>query len=111
MRIPAFKFRKSALVPTRYLADFFVEDPQEYLINHETMFAKIVEKKSEDQKIAMSAKLKDVASDTSEHAVQLMETLLADLDKIAKVGDEIHAVTRFEFTPSLEGPTEHCKIT
>lgn len=85
VRLPAYKFRKSALIPTRNLADFFVEDPQEYLVNHETMYAKVVEKGGEDQKVAMSSKLKDVSSNNSDHAVRLMESLLADMKKIAKV--------------------------
>ena len=72
------------ILHARNLADFFVEDPTEYLVPNETMFAKVVEKKPDDQKVAMSSKLKDVATGNSDHAVQLMETLLQDLDRISK---------------------------
>ena len=72
------------ILRARNLADFFVEDPTEYLVPNETMFAKVVEKKPDDQKVAMSSKLKDVATGNSDHAVLLMETLLQDLDRISK---------------------------
>ena len=85
VRLPAYKFRKSALIPTRNLADFFVEDPQEHFVNHETIYAKVVEKGGEDQKVAMSSKLKDVSSNCYDHSALLMGSLLADLQKIAKV--------------------------
>jgi len=83
LKLPAYKFRKSALIPTRNLADFFVEDPQEYVANHETVFAKIVEK-SGDQKLAMSSKLQDVLNSGANHTVHLMESLLTDMAKIAR---------------------------
>ena len=95
VRLPAYKFRKSALIPTRNLADFFVEDPQEYLVNHETLYARVVEKGggdgAEGQKVAMSSKLKDVVNASSDdHPVRMMESLLADMRKIAKVLDRVY---------------------
>ena len=84
LRLATKKFRKSALIPTRLLADAFVENPEEIVKNKQTIFGKIVEREENEQKITMSGKLKDVYSNEqlSEQGVNLIESLFKDMQRI-----------------------------
>ena len=94
LRLPTPKFKKSALIPTRHLADSFIETPQEFAGMRDTLFAKVIDKDEKEQRLTLSSKLKDV----TRHPVRLMETLLEDLKRIQdhssiayKVGDVVQA--------------------
>ena len=78
LRLPTAKFRKSALVPMRHLTDTFVEDPRELFSVHQTLVGKVLERHEEDQKVTMSAKLKDVQTGGTEMSVELTKSIFRD---------------------------------
>lgn len=120
LRLPTWKFRKSALIPTRFLADFFVQDPQEFVQLHQTLFGMVVEKNEAEQKLTMSAKMKDLYTPgNTEQSVFLLDSLLKDIDRVRqhvhnnqqlvshKVGDvvsgQVKHVTEFGLEADVEG--------
>ena len=84
VRLPTRRFRKSALIPTRLLADAFVENPQEFFKPKQTVLGKIVQREEKDLKITMSAKLKDVFSilQTPDQGVNLLQSMFRDIKRI-----------------------------
>ncbi len=85
LRLPTWHFRKNALVPTRYLADFFVDDPKEFVTVHQTMYAKVVQKDEAEEKLTMSTRLADVLKETDD-GVSLLSSYLEDSEKAKKAG-------------------------
>ena len=84
LRLATRNFRKSALIPTRLLADAFIENPEELVKNKQTLFGKIVERDDNDQKITMSGKLKDVHlnNQSSDPGLNLIESLFNDMQRV-----------------------------
>ena len=84
LRLATRNFRKSALIPTRLLADAYIENPEELVKNKQTVFGKIVEKEDGEQKITMSGKLKDVHINKhlSDQGVDLTESLFKDMLRV-----------------------------
>lgn len=84
LRLPTRRFRKSALIPTRHLADVLVENPHDMVKLKQTLFGKIIEREVNDQKVTMSAKLRDVFHKvhTTDTAVVLLEYLFRDIRRI-----------------------------
>lgn len=87
IRLPTWKFRKSALVPTRHLADFFVEDPGELVTVHQTVVGKVIERNEAEQKVTMSTKLKDLDVKGTSPSVQLLSGFFADLERLKNTGE------------------------
>lgn len=54
----SWKFNKPALVPTRHLADFFVEHPRDVVQMYDTVYGKVIEKDAEKLAITMTTKVK-----------------------------------------------------
>ena len=75
LRLPTWKFRKSALVPTRLLADFFVENPRDFVQPFQTLFGKVVETDEEKQTITMTSKSRMVMTGDSSGSVQIVSWL------------------------------------
>ena len=82
LRLPTSKFRKSALVPMRHLTDSFVEDPRELFSVHQTLVGKVLERHEDEQKVTMSAKLKDVQTGGTEMSVELTRSVFRDFAKV-----------------------------
>jgi transcriptional accessory protein Tex/SPT6 len=72
LRLPTWRFRKSALVPTRHLADFFVENPRDFVQPFQTIFGKVLETDEEKQTVTMTTKRKAVSADGISHSVELV---------------------------------------
>ena len=75
LRLPTWKFRKSALVPTRLLADFFVENPRDYVQPYQTLYGKVVETDEEKQTVTMTTKRKALSAGETSHSVDLVRLL------------------------------------
>ncbi len=85
LRLPTWKFRKSALVPIRLLSNQHVEDINEYVSVHQTVMAKVVERNEEEEKITMSMRPKDFEAGTAEDAVKLLVPYLEDEERAKSV--------------------------
>ena len=66
----------------RHLTDTFVEDPKELFSVHQTLVGKVLERHEEDQKVTMSAKLKDVQTGGTEMSVELTKSIFRDFAKV-----------------------------
>ena len=110
LRLPTSKFRKSALVPMRHLADTFVDDPRELFSVHQTVVGKVVERSEEAQKVTMSAKLKDVRGDGgvggTAASVQLTRSLFRDFAKVREAATGRGALSTF-----APGQPTTCTVT
>ncbi len=73
LRLPTWKFRKSALVPTRLLADFFVENPRDFVQPYQTLYGKVVETDEEKQTVTMTTKRKAISAGETSHSVELVK--------------------------------------
>lgn len=82
VKLPTWKFRKNALIPLRHLSDIFVEDPNDYVQVHQTLYGQILETKEENQQITMTAKVKLLRDNTTQHSVALTSSLFSDLHRI-----------------------------
>jgi len=80
-KMPTWSYRKTVLVPTRNIANFFVEKPEDVLDIGQTLMVKVTEKDDEGQKLAGTTNLKDFVVDGSECAA-MTKSLLRDLDFI-----------------------------
>ncbi|TRY68763.1 hypothetical protein TCAL_11652 [Tigriopus californicus] len=84
LRLPIRKMTKSALVPMRTLSDFFVEDANEVVELHQTVYGKVIERDEAQTRLTMSTKVKDVKpkTDARQLSATLMASLLDDLERI-----------------------------
>jgi rRNA biogenesis protein RRP5 len=82
LRLPTWKFRKSALIPLRYMADTFVEDSSEFVTMHQTLIGKVVERDDDEQKVTMSSKLKDMSLENTSMSVELTKSLFSDFCRL-----------------------------
>ena len=89
----------------RHLTDTFVEDPKELFSVHQTLVGKVLERHEEDQKVTMSAKLKDVQTGGTEMSVELTKSIFRDF---AKVRESATTGALSTFMPGL--PTT-CTVT
>ncbi len=83
LRLPTWKFRKSALVPTRFLSDDFVDDVKDFVSMHQTVYCKVVERDEEEEKVTMSMRMRDL-NDDSDGGVALLSSFLEESEKTAK---------------------------
>jgi translation initiation factor 2 alpha subunit (eIF-2alpha) len=72
LRLPTWRFRKSALVPTRLLADFFVDNPRDFVQPFQTLFGKVVETDEAKQTVTMTSKSKSVMAGDTSHSVEIV---------------------------------------
>ena len=75
LRLPTWRFRKSALVPTRLLADFFVENPRDFAQPFQTVFGKVVETDEAKQTVTMTTKCKMLMAGDTSHSVEVVSIL------------------------------------
>ena len=78
--MPTWRFRKSALVPTRHLADFFVENPRDFVQPFQTLFAKVIETNDEKQTVTVTTRRKEVSDGDTSHAVDLVSYYRGNLN-------------------------------
>ena len=112
VKLPMWKIKKSALIPLRHLADDFVQDPNEHVQVQQTVYAQIIEKSENEQKITMTSKPSLIQQDQS----NLTLSLFQDLEKVKKskedtidyqLGDVVNCVvqevTEFGLDTLIEG--------
>ena len=127
LKLPTIKFRKSALIPTRYLSDIFVDNPGDLVQVHQTLYGKIVEKSGNDDqnnRLTMSAKPRMVleGENPAEKSMETLESFVQDIERIRqhhgnpdllvhKVGDVVNCVVQdvneFGIMTVLEGANQN----
>lgn len=60
IRLACWNFNKTALAPTRHLADFYIDNPSAVIEVGQTLLCKIMEKKDEEQKVTVATKVKEL---------------------------------------------------
>ena len=99
VKLPMWKIKKSALIPLRHMSDDFVQDPNEHVQVQQTVYAQIIEKSEQEQKITMTSKPSLIQHDQS----NLTLALFQDLEKVKK------AKSDFDFNYQL-GDVVNCII-
>jgi len=62
IRLACWNFNKTALAPTRHLADFYIDNPSAVIEVGQTLLCKIMEKKDDEQKVTVATKVKELGA-------------------------------------------------
>ena len=123
VKLPAWTIRKSGLIPLRHLSDTFVEEPNEFVQLHQTIYGKVLETNEKEQKFTLTSKCKELRnSDTAslEHLSGITISMLNDVQLVKQrdshpdlsmysIGDVVNTtvndISEFGLDTSIDGKT------
>jgi len=88
IRLACWNFNKTALVPTRYLADFFIDNPSAVLDVGQTLVCKVMEKKDEDQKVTVATRVKELGVNVLD-SVEVMVGWLKEVRRLKQLKEDV----------------------
>ena len=123
VKLPVWNIRKSGLIPLRHLSDTFVEDPNEFVQLHQTIYGKILETNEKEQKFTLTSKCKELRNSDNaslEHLSGITISMLNDVELVKQrdshpdlsmysIGDVVNTtvndISEFGLDTLIEGKT------